>query len=84
MPRQARIDGPGLIHHVIIRGIERRRIYMDRADYKEFLRRLEETKADSQILAWTLMPNDAHFLIQTGREKLSRIMSRLLTGYALC
>jgi len=25
MPRLARLDGPGVLHHVIIRGIERRR-----------------------------------------------------------
>jgi putative transposase len=29
MPRKARIDGPGAVHHIIIRGIERRRIFKD-------------------------------------------------------
>jgi hypothetical protein len=27
MPRQARIDAPGALHHIIVRGIERRRGY---------------------------------------------------------
>jgi len=27
MPRSARLDGPGVVHHVIIRGIERRKIF---------------------------------------------------------
>jgi REP element-mobilizing transposase RayT len=29
MPRLARLDVPGLLHHVIIRGIERRNIFED-------------------------------------------------------
>jgi hypothetical protein len=29
MPRLARIDAPGIVHHVIIRGIERKPIFKD-------------------------------------------------------
>ena len=29
MPRQARLDAPGTLHHVIVRGIEKRRIVDD-------------------------------------------------------
>ena len=32
MPRLARLDAPGLLHHVIIRGIERRNIFEDRKE----------------------------------------------------
>jgi hypothetical protein len=32
MPRQARLDVPGTLHHVIVRGIEKRRIFVDRWD----------------------------------------------------
>jgi len=32
MPRQARLDTPGTLHHVIVRGIEKRRIVDDRWD----------------------------------------------------
>ncbi|MEW6512342.1 MAG: transposase, partial [Bacteroidota bacterium] len=28
MPRQARLDAPGTLHHVIARGIERRKIFL--------------------------------------------------------
>jgi hypothetical protein len=27
MPRQARLDAPGVLHHIMIRGIERRKIF---------------------------------------------------------
>jgi len=83
MPRQARIDHAGLLHHVIIRGIERRKIFRDRTDYSQFLKRIGKAKGDSQILAWALMPNHGHFLLRTGIERLSKIMRRLLTGYAV-
>jgi hypothetical protein len=32
MPRKARLDAPGTLHHVMVRGIERRRIVNDAAD----------------------------------------------------
>jgi len=28
MPRQARLDAPGVLHHIMIRGIERRKIFI--------------------------------------------------------
>jgi hypothetical protein len=32
MPRQVRLDEPGTLHLVIVKGIEKRRIVDDRAD----------------------------------------------------
>ncbi len=32
MPRRARLDAPGTLHHVIVRGIEKRGIVNDVAD----------------------------------------------------
>ena len=40
MPRKARIDAPGALHHVIIRGIERRKVFRSDYDRKNFLNRL--------------------------------------------
>ncbi len=40
MPRKARLDAPGALHHVIGRGIERRKIFRDDADHEDFLERL--------------------------------------------
>jgi REP element-mobilizing transposase RayT len=40
MPRKARIDAPGGCHHIIIRGIERRKIFRDHADRVNFVDRL--------------------------------------------
>jgi putative transposase len=40
MPRRGRLDAPGTLHHVMVRGIERRRIVNDVADRKKLVKRL--------------------------------------------
>lgn len=85
MPRQARLDSPGTLHHVIARGIEKRRIENNREDREDFVSRLGEIAIDTQtaIYAWALMPNHAHILLRSGPKGLSAFMRRLLTGYAV-
>jgi len=84
MPRQARIDAPGALHHVIIRGIEHQAIFKDAKDYRNFLDRLGRilTETDTPCFAWALMSNHAHLLLRTGLAPLSLVMRRLLTGHA--
>jgi REP element-mobilizing transposase RayT len=69
----------------MIRGIERRKIFLNSKDYEDFLERLAmllpETK--TACYAWVLIPNHAHFLFCTGVVPLARLMRRLLTGYAV-
>ena len=85
MPRQARLDSPGTLHHVIVRGIEKRDIVNDKYDRKRMVSRLgdlaEETK--TSVYAWVLMSNHMHILLKSGPAGLSRFMRRLLTGYAV-
>ena len=85
MPRQARLDAPGVLQHVMARGIERRKIFWDDKDRSSFLERLafilEETQ--TQCYAWTLIPNHFHLLLRTGPTPLSKVMRRLMTGYAV-
>jgi len=40
MTIKARIDAPGAVHHVIIRGIERRQIFRSDSDRADLLQRL--------------------------------------------
>ena len=85
MPRNARIDIPGLLQHVIVRGIEKRTIFQDDEDRDDFLSRLgvllQET--ETECYAWVLLGNHFHLLLQSNREKLGTLMRRLLTGYAV-
>jgi putative transposase len=41
MPRKSRIDAQGALHHIIARGIERRRVFENNADRRNFLSRGE-------------------------------------------
>ncbi len=86
MPRRARLDAPGTLHHVIVRGIERRKIVNDVTDRKDFVGRLGELAAGTEtaIYAWALMTNHAHILLRSSEFGLSGFMRRLLTGYAIC
>jgi putative transposase len=85
MPRTARLDIPDLLQHVIVRGIERRDIFMDDDDRRDFVQRfqflLEQTGVD--CLAWSLMSNHFHLLLRPRLTTLAKFMRRLLTGYAV-
>ena len=85
MPRSARIDIPGLLQHVIVRGIERRDIFLNDDDRRLFLERLSNllSETDTECLAWALMSNHFHLLLCPRVTKLSVFMRRLLTGYAI-
>jgi putative transposase len=48
MPRAARLDAPGVLHHIIIRGIERRNIFRDDQDREDFLGRLAKLVHDTR------------------------------------
>ena len=85
MPRYARIDQPGLLQHVIVRGIERCTIFLDDQDRENFVGRLRlllrETATD--CYAWALLDNHFHLLLRPNRRPLAGFMRRLLTGYAV-
>jgi putative transposase len=85
MPRKARIDATGAVHHIMVRGIEGREVFRTDADRKNFLGRLSALTPDSQTrcFAWALLPNHVHLLLQTGLMPMSTLMQRLLTGYAV-
>ena len=62
MPRRSRIDAPGALHHIVVRGIERKPIFKDDVDRDHFLERLGNILTDGAALcfAWALISN--HFL----------------------
>lgn len=85
MPRRARLDATGAIHHVIVRGIDHRRIFDDDGDRRNFVSRMAKVavETDTAIYAWALLPNHAHILLRSGPLGISKYMRRLLTGHAV-
>jgi REP element-mobilizing transposase RayT len=85
MPRGARLDTPGTLHHVIVRGIERRNIVDDDLDRENFITRLGQVadETDTAVYAWALMSNHAHLLMRSGPSGVATFMRRILTGHAI-
>ena len=71
MPRKARIDAPGALHHVMVRGIDRRDIFSDQKDYSDFMDRLGDLLIETRTscYAWALIPNHFHLLLRTGNAR---------------
>ena len=74
MPRGARLDSPGTLHHVIVRGIERKEIVNDHEDRKNFLTRMGDIALETgtAIYAWVLMKKCA--------EKIRQVLKRSVQG----
>jgi len=84
MPRKSRLDAAGILHHIIMRGIERRPIFTRIADRRDFFDRCGDlfTESKTCCYAWAFLPNHVHLLLRTGEVPLSKVMARLLSGYA--
>lgn len=84
MPRGPRLDAPGILHHVMARGIEKTLVFRTGDDREDFIRRIAEQveRTGLEILAWAILPNHAHLLVRTGHRPLASVMRRVLTGYA--
>jgi putative transposase len=84
MPRQARLDVPGALHHIMVRGINKSAIFEDDRDRSRFLERLGQTilETQSSVYAWVLMESRIHLLVRSGRTGISALMRKLLTWYA--
>jgi len=85
MPRLARLDAPGVLHHVMGRGIEKNNIFLNKKDRNDFINRLSGLVDEGaiDIYAWALMPNHFHLLLKTKNCPLSSSMRKLLTGYVV-
>jgi len=84
MPRKARLDAPGALHHIIVRGINKAPIFKDDQDKTLFLKRLGENvhRGHCTVHAWVLMTNHVHLLFKSGKDGISSVMRKQLTWYA--
>src|SRR5208283_3376344 len=84
MLRQARLDVPGALHHIMVRGIDKSNIFRDTQDKARFLERLGQNIQDAKcaVYAWVLMDNHVHVLFRSGQGGISSVMRKLLTWYA--
>jgi putative transposase len=85
MPRHARLDAPGALHHVIGRGIEGAAIFRTDGDRTDFLSRIADLWRGGalRVYAWALLPTHFHLLVRTAGQPLAKSMRQLLTGYVV-
>ena len=83
MPRKLRVEYPGAIYHVMNRGDRREPTFKDDVDQRRFLETLEEAcgKTDWQVLAYCLMPNHFHLVVETPQANLVAGMKWFLGTY---
>ena len=85
MARPLRINYEGAVHHVTIRGNERRAIFLASGDHERF----NDTLAGSvrfynvRLYLFCHMTNHVHLVLETPQANLSRFMQRLKTAYAV-
>ncbi|MDW7738698.1 MAG: transposase [Bacillota bacterium] len=79
MPRKARQMSKSDIYHIIMRGINRQKIFIEDEDRYRFMQTIKfyKDKSDYQIFAYCLMDNHIHLLLKVGSEPLSQIMRRV-------
>lgn len=84
MRRRARLEEPGAIHHVFARGNNKAPIFLCDDDRVAYLRMLgEQMRASSwNVLAYCLMGNHVHLLVETPQPNLAEGMWGLHRGYA--
>lgn len=84
MPRAPRVTAESGFYHVILRGNGRQIIFEDDADRRAFLELLVKRAEDAgiHVLAWCLMENHVHLVLDDQGRELSRAMHRLAGDYA--
>lgn len=85
MPRKPRIEFEGAFYHVITRGNQRQKIFMDSVDYEKYLRTLAiyKNRYSYRLYGHVLMSNHIHLLIETGETPLSKILQGINQSYTL-
>jgi putative transposase len=84
VPRRAREETPGAIHHLYARGNRKQLIYLDERDRVIYLKILGTVVADHRwrCLAYCLMSNHVHLLIETPKANLGVGVQLLHGNYA--
>lgn len=84
MPRQSRAHSTSGVYHVMMRGNEKRDIFIDNEDREKFLGILYDKKLTSeyQLYSYCLMRNHIHLLLKENTEEISLCLKRINISYA--
>ena len=82
MARLARKRSKTGIYHIMLRGIDKRNIFLDDEDRMKFIEKLMKAKkiADFKLFGYCLMDNHVHLLIEE-KEEIGISIKRITVGY---
>lgn len=87
MPRNARKNNLNntKVYHIILKGVNGQEIFFEDSDRIKFLTELKKVKGvyHCKIYAYVLMSNHIHILLFDKEDKISQIMHRICTIYAI-
>lgn len=85
MPRKARVISPNGMYHVIIRGINKQKIFEDDNDRYHFIDQLRYAKSifKCEIYGFCLMGNHVHLLMKSEDEHIGRVMRVIGSNYVI-
>ncbi len=83
MPRQQRSKSKSGYYHIMIRGNERKNIFLDEQDKSRFVEILNDKKKSVSfyLQAFCLMDNHVHLMISEGVDDIARVMKRITVSY---
>lgn len=78
MPRKARQLSPSGVYHIMVRGIDKRQIFVTDDDSLRYLALLDFVQNENfEILGYCLMGNHVHLLVKTDKEKTGPLESAM-------
>ncbi len=85
MVRKPRIEYEGAFYHVIIRGNQRKKIFVDGDDFLRYLEILKKYKKryNYSLFSYIFMSNHVHLLIMTHETPLSKIVQGINQSYTM-
>lgn len=83
MPRTARAKSESGIYHIMLRGINRQKIFEEKEDQERFLKTLTRYKEQCgySVYAYCLMDNHIHLLLKEGTDDLGLVFKRIAGSY---
>ena len=83
MSRERRKRSESGVYHIVLRGINRQKIFEDGEDYRRFQETLAKYREECgySLYGYCLMPDHVHLVLREGKQPLETIMRRVGASY---
>lgn len=83
MARSQRIKAKSGFYHIMLRGNEKKNIFLDDQDRERFIETIKKMKIGERfcLYAFCLMDNHVHLMLSERTEELAKVMKRITVSY---